>query len=276
MQVLPGTARLVKSKPVGVRREVGAADPGRGHGALGEQLAQRHLLVEVERRALVGRVVDDALELLARVGGLVGAVGVLHRHHRERAVAVAGGVVDLAGRDHLRPVRDRGRAAARDGHDRGRGEVAPHDGREFGGRRGLRLEHERLGLAGRDGAGRPGCRSAPLTVSGPAVRIVEPVGAVIWTVGVSGPAVGLVTTMLRGVGLAGLHPADRGDEAVLQGQGGGGHGDRVRARPGLGRGPVAGAGARQRGGVVVGRVDGPHGQRGVHGQPRGLAPGRSR
>ena len=130
--------------------EVLGRDAVRGDGAVGVELAERHLLVEVERRPREVGGVDDGVEVL--VVRLVGAVVVRHRHDRERAVAVPRGLVGRARRDHLGTVGDRVAAgAAADGEDRGGGDVAPHERRRLLERVRLLLEDQGHGRGGRDG-----------------------------------------------------------------------------------------------------------------------------
>ncbi len=129
--------------------EAHIVEAGRPDVGVRVELAQGHLLEQVEGRARLLRVVDDRLELLTGVGGLVVAVGVLHRDHRERAVAVLRGLVGLARGDHLRPVADdRGTRVGGVEH-RLRGQVAPDDRGLLGGAGRLALEDQgRVGSGG--------------------------------------------------------------------------------------------------------------------------------
>ncbi len=134
--------------------EVSGRDARRGHGAVGVELTDAHLLEEVERRPLECRGVDDGVE-----GALVGAVvavGVGDGHDGERPVAVPRGVVLRARGDDLGAVAGERLGGTAD-RDRRRGrQVAPHDRRKLGGRRGAALEHERLAGVGGQRADVPG------------------------------------------------------------------------------------------------------------------------
>ena len=101
----------------------GARDRLGRHRRVREQLAVGDLLVEVERRARVGRVVDLVREPGGGRRGGVLAVAIVDRHDRERTVAVTGGLVPAGGRDDLWAPSCVGQCAER----RGRGQVLPHD-----------------------------------------------------------------------------------------------------------------------------------------------------
>jgi len=133
-----GIGRVLRELEAGLVVPARRGDARRGHGPVREQLPVGHLLVEVERRAGVLRVVDLAGELARAGGGLMAAVGVVDRHDGERPVAVARRLVAALRRDHLRPVAaGLDRLAAVMGERREVGEVLPDD---------LRVLLERVGL----------------------------------------------------------------------------------------------------------------------------------
>ncbi len=135
-----------------------AVDADGADGAVREELPERHLLVEVERRGRVLRVVDDRLEL--RGVGVVLEVAVVDRDDRERAVAVARRLEAAARRDDLRAVAGDLLRRPADGDARDAGDVAPDDRRLLRRGLGLGLEDQRDGRAGRDRRHRPGDRAA--------------------------------------------------------------------------------------------------------------------
>ena len=200
----------------------GGGDPVRGHRRVREQLPEGDLLVEVERRARVGGIVDLARQLGRGGGGdVVRAVGVVDGHDRERAVAVAGGLEAARRRDHLRAVRDRVDAAAGGRQRRRRGEVLPGDLGVLGERVRGRLDDLQRD-AGRavDGLGghrrhgpRGGRERRPVRRRHRHGRADERRRAVV------------EHAQRERVRLARLHPALRGHEVVLEHHVGGWRGD---------------------------------------------------
>ena len=224
----------------------------------------------------MGRVVDDRVEgVLVRD---VVAVGVGHRHDRERPVAVARGVVLRARRDHLGAVAGESLAGACAGDRGGRGrrQVAPHDRGELRGGRGSALQHEcgralrahgrhvpGVGLTAARAEGPGGsCRRGRLGDGGPdRSRDDDPEAR-------DGCRGGVAHDDARGVGVAGLDPADSRDEGVLHLETA--HGSLGDDRGGGGRARRAGCGSGAGG---ADRGDGQHaGEEGGGGDRDGREP----